>query len=108
MESVIFRKIKMKISKLEEGIIEMDVIAKPGNNERNYFVTGKFISGKLRGSIAFDDVIPREYSDKDPSFSARDIAAYNFALKLRVENSIYKPFYCNEKIEVIRKMDGNN
>ena len=99
---------KMKISKLEEGLIEMDVRVRPGNNEKNYFVTGKYVSGKSQNSIAFSDIIPREYNNKDPSFSAKDAAAYNFALELRIMESPYQSKYVGEKIEVVRKVNGNN
>lgn len=96
----------MKISKLEEGLIEMDVVVKPGNNETNYLVKGKYVSGILLNQIAFDEVIPIDHDDKDPSFSPKETAASLFAWELR--DSTYKSFYHDGRIEVIRKMDGNN
>jgi len=105
LESVTFRKNKMNISKLEEGIIEIMVKAGKGSGGRDYDVTGKYISGIAAGCEAFSDSMHQEHNDHDP-FSPKEAAALNFRFYAKQRG--YIASYHDGKIEVIRKMDGNN
>lgn len=93
----------MKISKLEEGIIGMEVKTSGGSTQKNYTVTGKYVSGVARGLEAFSETMRQDNDDRD-SFSPRENAASNFAY-LAKQKGYAATYNRDERIEV-RRIDG--
>ena len=99
----------MKISKLEEGLIEISVkedSGSKGSNDTNYQIRGKYISGRLKGEEAFSDGLSKDKNDLDQSFSPMKNSAMFFANYAKAQGFIAA--YSDGKIEVVRKMDGDN
>ena len=94
----------MKISKLEEGIIEMDVKTSKGSGGIDHKVTGKYLTGVARGFEAFCESMHQDHDDHDP-FSPMENAAKSLAsyAKQRGYDTAYNQ---HEKIEVTRMTDG--
>ena len=88
----------MKISKLEEGIISMDVRTRGGSTQTNYTVTGKYISGMARGLEAFCETMRQDHDDHDP-FNPKETAAAGFAY-LAKQGGYSSTYKKDETIEV--------
>ena len=94
----------MKISKLEEGIIDVVVKTRNGSGGTDYTVKGKYVSGRLYGQEAFSEDMHESYDERDSSFSPEKNAALGFTIEAKKRG--YTAAYINGKIEV-KKNDYN-
>jgi len=93
----------MKISKLEEGLIAMDVRTRGGSTQKDHTVTGKYVSGVARGAEAFCETMRQDHDDHDP-FNPKETAAAGFAYIAKQRG--YAATYNKDETIEVRRNNG--